>query len=79
MLKSNGTVYRVLGNVSMWDVTAVLQPYKEEWSEERTDLIYVNPEQFKESFLILDEGKDKLSETLKLALSNIASNKPLPK
>lgn len=78
MRKSDGVVYNVVRNVSMWDMTAILVPNEnldpdvDVQSFEDVGMILVGPQQFKQEFLVLDEGKDKLSEALKAGLSQIA-------
>ena len=74
ILKSNGKVYRVRGNVGLWDMTAILMPHEsadpaaingEGW-------LYMKADEFKRDVLVLDEGRDKLSEALKTGLRKLA-------
>lgn len=80
MRKSDGTIYRVRGNVGLWNMTAILEP----WDAENNRLMFsdeelsgarvtANSKQFAEKFLILDPGEDRFSEALKIALSQIAA------
>ena len=77
MRKSDGVVFNVVRNVSMWDMTAILvpneniDPNEEVHSFEDVGMILVESKQFKEDFLVLDEGKDRLSEALKKGLSQL--------
>lgn len=79
MRKSDGEVYRARGNVSLWDMTAILVPHEpapssllEEWDGTDTrDWICVKSDEFKRDWLVLDEGADKLSEALSAGLRNL--------
>lgn len=83
MRKSDGAIYHVRGNVGLWNMTAILEPWDVENNkplftlddEVNGAVISVNPKGFAEQFLILDEGVDHLSEALKVALSQIVSGK----
>ena len=78
MRKSDGVVFNVVRNVSMWDMTAILvpndniDPDADVHSFVDVGMILVKAKQFKEEFLILDEGKDKFSEALKAGLRQLA-------
>lgn len=82
MRKDDGAIYRVDGNVNLWDMTAVLELWDIDnnrpiiGSDGEKIFSCANSKEFAERFLILDPGNDRLSEALKLGLSQIASGKP---
>jgi len=89
MRKSDGAIFRVHGNVSLWNMDAVLELWDAENNRRMYNLeeisnddgvrkkaiVVVKSKEFENSFLILDDGVDILSEALKLGLSKIASGK----
>jgi len=81
MHKDNGAIYRVHGNVSLWDMTAVLELWDVDNDRPVLDdgggKIYscAKSKEFADRFLILDPGNDRLSEALKIGLSQIAGGK----
>lgn len=68
--KSDGSVFRVKGNVSLWDMTAILiphadlEPNAEVETFDDVGMILVKPKDFKNKFLVLDEGVDELAALL---------------
>jgi hypothetical protein len=68
--KSDGVVFRVKGNVSLWDMTAILVPHTDLEPDANVEtfddvgLILVKPKDFKNQFLVLDEGVDELAALL---------------
>ena len=75
MRKKDGTIFRVRGNVSMWDMTLILVPVEgpdDPTSFEDSGCVTANPKTFKRDFLVLDVGEDRLSAALRAGLSQIA-------
>lgn len=68
--KSDGVVFRVRGNVSLWDMTAILVPHAdlepdlEVVTFADAGVVCVKPKEFKNEFLVLDEGVDALAGIL---------------
>ncbi len=77
MRRSDGKVFYVRGNVGLWDMTAVLIPADEcppgaLDDYDRDDFVCVKAPEFAKRYLVLDEGKDRLTEQLRNALKNLA-------
>ncbi len=71
MHKRSGVVYRVRGNVSLWDMTAVLIPNDVSVADEVTEdgtfcqgVMTASSGKMKRDYLILDESKDDLPASL---------------
>lgn len=63
MRKEDGAVFRVVGNVSLWDMRAVIVQHEDD-AVTNDNARVVDSKDFKAKYLILDAGVDELAGIL---------------